>query len=532
MRTILSILFSFLSFACFAQATPVVVADICPGGCSSNPSNLVEMNGKVYFFATSPTAGRELHVYDGTGVSVVADIAPGLANGVPMPISFYGSRSTGLTLLNGKLYFAASDTSVYFSGTDTPGRSRRYLYSYDGVNPPQKLLVNGSRVPSISGSGGVFNGKLFFAYNDSSIRSQRAIYNPANNSLQVFHSTVPYYTSSHGSPFDIRQVGPYVYCTILHYGTGSPSFAASPTGIFFDETANSNNYFPTAVLPILSSPGAPTVGGDKVFVSGNRFFPHGIRGVVQRTHISSNPAGASSIVVDSLWDQNASAVGPGIRSSLALYNGGVWYPRPATITNVSTNLGLYKWDTSSMNVSLVAPLPAPVPTSISIFPMTTVASNILYMSYHSSASGPELFAYAGGSSVSQITDIDGTSAGLNPTELLSYNGNLLIAGTTSTSGTELYRITGNGLGLTDAQQTSTAILSPNPASTLLTITLPTPARYTLHILSITGQTLRSHTFQGSSTSVSVEDFAPGLYFARIADATSGAPAGTARFVKE
>lgn len=181
--------------------------------------------------------------------------------------------------------------------------------------------------------------------------------------------------------------------------------------------------------------------------------------------------------------------------------------------------------------------PLPTPSSISslegaTFTLAQAVNSVLYFAYSSAVAGPELYAYTPGSGVVQLTDVEGASGGLNPTEVLSFNGSLLFAGTSYGYGAELYRIAGTGLSLTDAQAESAAVLSPNPTTSQLTITLPSTSRYTLRILSTTGQILRTQTIEGASPSISIADLTPGLYFAQITDATTGAPVGTARFVKE
>lgn len=81
------------------------VADIAPGGMSSNPAFLAVLGERLYFAANDGTHGSELWVYDpaaveGTGAAMlVEDIAGGSASSFP----------SGLTAMAGELYFSASD---------------------------------------------------------------------------------------------------------------------------------------------------------------------------------------------------------------------------------------------------------------------------------------------------------------------------------------------------------------------------------------------------------------------------------------
>jgi len=68
---------------------------------SSNPGNLTNVNGTLYFTASDATHGRELWASDGSaaGTAMVADINPGSG----------GSYPAWLTNLNGTLFFEATD---------------------------------------------------------------------------------------------------------------------------------------------------------------------------------------------------------------------------------------------------------------------------------------------------------------------------------------------------------------------------------------------------------------------------------------
>ena len=73
-----------------------VVQDIFPGGGSSTPDDLIEMNGALYFSARPASwerKGRELWKSDGTpdGTRMVKDILPGLGESMPQDLVKCGS---------------------------------------------------------------------------------------------------------------------------------------------------------------------------------------------------------------------------------------------------------------------------------------------------------------------------------------------------------------------------------------------------------------------------------------------------------
>jgi ELWxxDGT repeat protein len=82
-------------------AGTVLVKDINPGGASSNPGGLADVNGILFFAANDGTHGSELWKSDGTasGTVLVADIDPGSASSYP----------TFLTVAGRHLFFTADD---------------------------------------------------------------------------------------------------------------------------------------------------------------------------------------------------------------------------------------------------------------------------------------------------------------------------------------------------------------------------------------------------------------------------------------
>ena len=86
--------------------TPVLVKDIYSGTANSNPEQLTDVNGTLFFVATTGTSGtgtgKELYKSNGTsaGTTLVKDIYIG-----------GNSNPANLTNWNGTLYFTATDAT-------------------------------------------------------------------------------------------------------------------------------------------------------------------------------------------------------------------------------------------------------------------------------------------------------------------------------------------------------------------------------------------------------------------------------------
>ncbi len=83
-----------------AGGAPELVADLCPGFCSSNPSDLTSTGAALYFSAEDGVHGRELWVSDAGGTRLVADLVPGTLGSLPVDLASFG---------DGQLLFSATD---------------------------------------------------------------------------------------------------------------------------------------------------------------------------------------------------------------------------------------------------------------------------------------------------------------------------------------------------------------------------------------------------------------------------------------
>jgi len=142
--------------------TASIVQDLTGDATRSEPCWLTVYNGELYFSAYTETTGRELFRYDGSSITLVADINPGPASSNPKyapdevsPFWFEmwedDPSGLSLTVFNGKLFFAADD-----------GMNGIELWSYDGTSANLEWDVHAGAGSSDPRFLTVLNGKLYF----------------------------------------------------------------------------------------------------------------------------------------------------------------------------------------------------------------------------------------------------------------------------------------------------------------------------------------------------------------------------------
>ncbi len=117
------------------QAGTELVSDIIPGSTGSNPSNLTNVSGTLYFVATAPFVGPAIWSCDGTAGSIRESAL--LPNGPALDLMsangtlFYvegtdlysvrgGQITSGLTVSTDPADFAVLDNRLYFVATANP----------------------------------------------------------------------------------------------------------------------------------------------------------------------------------------------------------------------------------------------------------------------------------------------------------------------------------------------------------------------------------------------------------------------------
>jgi ELWxxDGT repeat protein/VCBS repeat-containing protein len=145
-----------------AQGTTMVV-DLRAGAGDSNPTNLVNVNGVLYFAANDGTNGNELWRTDGTvaGTQMVKDLYAGTYTASGYQVIPRSSNPTQLTNVGGKLFFTARDGVSGVELWTSDGTAA-------GTTMVKNIFADSGATPSSSSPTQLtnYNGQLFFVADD------------------------------------------------------------------------------------------------------------------------------------------------------------------------------------------------------------------------------------------------------------------------------------------------------------------------------------------------------------------------------
>ena len=166
---------------------------------SSDPRNLTEVNGLLYFSADDGESGYELWVSDGTGegTRLVKDIKPNNSDSDFRNSSF----PKRLTEFNGLLYFAADD-----------GENGRGLWVSDGTTQGTQLVANISPDTNLPSKNLTeFNGLLYFAAYNQESGQELWVSDGTTDGTQLVADIRPNSSDFGSSPENLTEVNGLLY---------------------------------------------------------------------------------------------------------------------------------------------------------------------------------------------------------------------------------------------------------------------------------------------------------------------------------
>jgi ELWxxDGT repeat protein len=413
-----------------------MVADINPGAPSSNPSDLMNINGTLFFIAVTSQTGGELWKSDGTasGTTLVKDIRPGAAssmslstadftnlngtlyffasdgavaggelwksdgsaNGTVMVSAFAGKQVTGLANANGTLYFSVGGADLWRSDGTTTG-----TVFVTHIDPdPDPMLALAPRGFTYA------DGKVFFGADDAPNRL-RALWETdgtaaGTNIVRDFNP--PLNLPAPASFFN--------YNGKLFFGAED---SAADAGLWTSDGTAAGTFLVRAFsgLPL-----------GLTNVNGTLFF--------RATDAITGPG---------LWKTDGTAAGTVLLHSFSALNspmnvnGTLFF----SADNGTTGLELWKSDGTTAGTVLVSDI-NPGPTGS--LPASFAALNgLVYFSANDGVHGPELWQSDGtAAGTVLVQDINAGPNGSNPIFLTNVNGTLFFAADDGVHGKELWKV--------------------------------------------------------------------------------------------
>jgi ELWxxDGT repeat protein len=227
--------------------TPAMVEDVNPtAGVSSDPSELTNVGGTLFFAADDGTNGSELWKstppYDAASTSPVKDI--NTASGA-------GSFPNDLASVNGKLFFTAAQDGV----------ADYELWKSDGTVPGTVMVEDINPAAGVGSNPGELtdaNGTLLFQADDGT------------NGAELWKSAGPNYNSGSTSMVSDINVGADSNPTHLTDLNGTLFFEAEDTGSDFELFRSASPYTSTHKIDV--NPGGSSDPAGLVNIGGTLFF--------------------------------------------------------------------------------------------------------------------------------------------------------------------------------------------------------------------------------------------------------------------
>lgn len=258
----IALLAVLMSVAADAQMQPGFKDfDVAAGIGSSSPIYLQAFDGKLYFYGSNGSTGRELHVVQGDGTpKLVKNMAPGSKNCINMN---YSNPSAGM---NGKFYFttddgAAGEEMYMYDGTNDPKivydltlsadssspqnytvlnntlyftakttADGRELYKYDGSNTPSRITdIAPGAGDGIPGQMIAYNNKLYFAGHTTAEGTELWSYDPVSQQATMVQDIENGTTSS--APANFAVLGNTLYFSATTFLEGRELYSFDGTTV-------------------------------------------------------------------------------------------------------------------------------------------------------------------------------------------------------------------------------------------------------------------------------------------------------------
>ncbi len=364
---------------------------------SSNPSDLTEVNGKLFFTADDPiVSGRELWVSDGTetGTQLVQDIRTGSdSSGVPL-----SGEPQQLTEFNNQLLFTVVDDL-----------NDRELWASDGTSTGTDRVKNinegsqGSNIQQVTPVGN----KVFFVADDGINGQAVWVADPVAGTVTLAADVT-------GSPSD-KVSG-------LTEFNGGVAFYNDIADAVYHTDGSAPTLLTTMNLVDLNGP-------NPLFVEANGllFFVSNAPGFGEELH-TVTPAGVTNRVADLYMGTTGSNP-----RGLVVLNNEVYFSATAFLGVGVTGVELFKSDGAT--ITEVKDINTAAEASSSPADLT-VSGNKLFFTADDGINGRELWVSDGSVGNAQLLEIRSGAMSSSPTNLTDVGGTLYLSANNGSNGVE------------------------------------------------------------------------------------------------
>lgn len=403
MRLLFTTLLTATALSVFAQ-NPAGFTDheVSPGQGNSTPEHFTTYDGKLYFYGSNGTSGKELFMLDtatGTG-KIVQNINPVSAN------SLNTTYNRPLAVVGNKLYFTANNGSsgdelFEYDGSNQPKlvfditfnsdssapddyleyNSKLYYSAYTPSNgrelyeftpgtsaPIRKTDVNIANLSSVFGPMIVFDNKIYYAGVDTNYGSEPWYYDPVADTARIAADIDTGVNS--GNPANYAVINGKLYFSAYDAYYGRELYEYDGTTAKRITDINPGPF--SGISPAPTNP----------FVWYNNLIYFTGRDSTTEQHTYTYDPSTGDVALAFKVNSN----GTSAPKDYVLYNGGIYF----TATNGTDGFELFSYD--GTNVSLVGDLCAgsgfSLPTSLYVF-----GDYIFFSATNCVNSGTELFSY-------------------------------------------------------------------------------------------------------------------------------------------
>ncbi|WP_276135039.1 T9SS type A sorting domain-containing protein [Polluticoccus soli] len=456
-----------LSFSTTFGQPSLTKIDINPSA-GSSPEMLTTALNRLYFYADNGAAGKELMVYDGTGVSLVADLVPGSGGLADL---------SNICELNGKIYFAAPAAGAGIE-----------LFAYDGVNPPvlAKDVVPGA-TSSFPTNLVALNNVLYFRTRTANFHSDIYSYNPATGQLQLI-ATNP------AEPMQGLEL--MVHNNKVCFSSQVNTVSAPGDGLYsFDPATNSLD----TIIELDPHTGRPF---GYLVDSGILYFIY-----------STTADGWELYKYDGVNPPVMLTNFPGLKGLRFKSRIGKLQDRILMTVHGATAVENYFaiYDNSSATVTMLDTTYAYMGSGFGLY------NNRMYFGFEENQEIP-LFTYDGMKHHRLSDDVSAAKTISLPDEFQVFQGDLYFAAQVAGQDRELYKFNDANLSVKRVKDISSLVLYPNPASSDATIsfTLKQATKLIAQLTDMQGRVVYAtkslqYTPGQQEIKMPVQEFAPGIY---------------------